>query len=131
MTGQLRLAQYGTVDWISDGEGAAAKSRHDTFRCGIVPHVVGIVAEMDRANRMKVRRVDHLDAVALAVCHGDEPAIRDEGDSLRLAKALERFQVRRALEIEDFHGVVTERRHVQPLRRNVGGEMIDAALDAW
>jgi hypothetical protein len=130
VTSELRFAKHLAVRGVERCQGAAAEADEETFGCRMVPDIVRIVAELDRFGRVIVARVDELDAFTLAVRHGDELCVGDDRNALRLPEPGQAFDVAVVLQIEDFDGVVPERRDVQSLRGRVDGQVIDSSFDA-
>src|SRR5437016_2473136 len=109
MAGQLHLAKHLAVSWADRRKRTAPVPDVKSIGAGIVPHVVGILAEPNALGQVIVVGVHHLDPLALTVRDGDRLAIWNNRDTLRLMKSRQALDVTAILHVDDLHGVVAKR----------------------
>src|SRR5690349_3549865 len=88
---------------------AASVTDVETPPDAVVAHVVRVVAERNRSERVKICRIDQLSTGALSVRYRNGVRVGDVGDALRLMKSWELFQVRRGPRVEHLDTVVPKR----------------------
>src|SRR5262245_6423857 len=82
---------------------------------GIVADVVGILGDRNGFADMIVRQVDELDTVTLSIRDRHDVGVGGTADALRLKKSLQALEVNAVGDVDDFNGVISERRNEQAL----------------
>jgi hypothetical protein len=116
--------------WIDDDK-TSDGSDVDTFRPGVIAHVVRVASDADRPSCREGLRVDELQRPCVSVRNSDRAHIGHDCDALWFVEAGQRLQVRGPGGIQHFDSVVAERRHKQTLPCRIKGQMIDPPLDVW
>src|SRR5215470_8202506 len=96
----------------------------------LVAHVVGIFAEVDRfAQRVGCAVID-ADFTVLGIGDIELVDARNVEWPLRLSQASDAVDYAAGKHINDFHGVIAERRNKKPLTLRVGGEVVDSSSNS-
>ena len=113
---------------IDDCERAVAVTDEHTIARGVHLHIVGIVAELDAADRRQIVAAQHPHRAVAAIRHKDAVGGGDVRNTLRLAEAGDCAHLN-GRQIDDPQAVVAELGDKQPLAFRIDPQMIDPAAD--
>ena len=115
---------------VDGGQRAAAVSDVEAFRARVVPRIVGVVAQTDGRDRVKIVCVDQLQALARAVGHRNRRPIGHAANPLRLVESRQAAKVGAILHVDHFDGVVGERSDEQLVAGCIQRQMVHPSFDA-